>query len=134
MYLELEEKNIYFFYKNLKKKIIKNLNEKKPTPCDGCPKIQYKAWSEEIKINKISLEAHSKCNARCSYCSEMFYGGLDPNYDLEFMLNDFRKNNFFDKKVAVTWGGGEHVLLNIFFAGPFSQKLIFFFFKKTPAS
>ena len=97
-----------------KKKIIKNLNEKKPTPCDGCPKIQYKSWSDEIKINKISLEAHSKCNARCSYCSEMFYGGLDPNYDLEFMLDDFKKNNFFDNKVAATWGGGEPVLLKNF--------------------
>jgi molybdenum cofactor biosynthesis enzyme MoaA len=100
--------------KEEKKKIIRNLNEKIPTPCDGCPKIQYKDWSEEIKINKISLEAHSKCNARCSYCSEMFYGGLDPNYDLVSMLEDFRKNNFFEDKVAVTWGGGEPVLLKNF--------------------
>ena len=69
-----------------KKKIIKNLNQNKPTPCDGCPKIQYKNWSDEIKINKISVEAHSKCNARCSYCSEMFYGGLHPNYDMENVL------------------------------------------------
>jgi len=30
------------------------------------------------------------------------------------MLNDFRKNNFFDKKVAVTWSGGEPVLLKNF--------------------
>lgn len=99
---------------NAKKKIIEDLNNNKPNPCDGCPKIQYKEWSDEIKIKKISLEAHSKCNARCSYCSEMFYGGLNPNYSLEFMLEDFKKNNFFEKNVAVTWGGGEPVLLKNF--------------------
>ena len=97
-----------------KKKIIKNLNDNIPTPCDGCPKIQLKKWSEEIKINKISIEAHSKCNARCSYCSDVFYGGLNPNYDLEVMLKNFKDNNFFDKNVAITWGGGEPVLLKNF--------------------
>ena len=99
-----------------KKKIIKDLNNNKKTPCDGCPKIQLKEWVklEEIKINKISIEAHSKCNARCSYCSEMFYGGLNPNYNLNDMLDKFRDNNFFEKNVAVTWGGGEPVLLKNF--------------------
>jgi len=97
-----------------KKKIIENLNKNVPTPCDGCPKIQYKNWSEEIKINKISVEAHSKCNARCSYCSDVFYGGLNPNYDLEDMLRKFKDKRFFDKNVAITWGGGEPVLLKNF--------------------
>jgi len=94
-----------------KKKIIKDLNEKTPNPCDGCPKIQLREWAEKIKINKISIEANSKCNARCSYCSEMFYGGLNPNYNLETMLTDFKKNHFFENEVSVTWGGGEPVLL-----------------------
>ena len=99
-----------------KKKIVDDLNNNKKTPCDGCPKLQFKEWTdiEEIKINKISLEAHSKCNARCSYCSDMFYGGLNPNYDLNEMLIKFRKLNFFDENVAVTWGGGEPVLLKNF--------------------
>lgn len=99
-----------------KKKIIDDLNSNKKTPCDGCPKLQYKKWAnaDDIKINKISVEAHSKCNARCSYCSEMFYGGLNPNYDLNKMLFKFRESNFFDKNVAITWGGGEPVLLKNF--------------------
>ena len=99
-----------------KKKIINNLNNNKKTPCDGCPKIQYKNWPdiETLKVNKISLEAHSKCNARCSYCSDMFYGGLNPNYNLIKMLDTFRKSNFFENNVAITWGGGEPVLLKNF--------------------
>lgn len=97
-----------------KKKIIDNLNSNKPTPCDGCPKIQLKSWDEEIKIKKISMEAHSKCNARCSYCSEMFYGGLKPKYDIEKMFNSFKENKFFANLVAITWGGGEPVLLDKF--------------------
>ena len=99
-----------------KKKIIRDLNNNKKNPCDGCPKIQLKEWEklEEIKINKISIEAHSKCNARCSYCSEMFYGGLNPNYNLNDMLEKFKHQNFFERNVAVTWGGGEPVLLRNF--------------------
>lgn len=101
---------------NEKRKIINNLNKNIPTPCDGCPRIKLKHWEDEktLKINKISMEAHSNCNARCSYCSEMFYGGLNPNYDLEKMLEKFRKEKAFEEKVAITWGGGEPVLLKNF--------------------
>ena len=60
------------------------------------------------------MEAHSNCNARCSYCSEMFYGGLNPNYDLEKMLDKFRKEKAFEENVSITWGGGEPVLLKNF--------------------
>lgn len=99
-----------------KKEIIKNLNQKVSTPCDGCPRIKFKHWEndENLKINKISMEAHSNCNARCSYCSEMFYGGLNPNYDLEKMLDKFRKEKAFEENVSITWGGGEPVLLKNF--------------------
>ncbi len=44
----------------------------------------------------------------------MFYGGLNPNYDLENMLMEFKNQNFFEKNVAITWGGGEPVLLKNF--------------------
>ena len=101
---------------NEKKKIINNLNKNIPTPCDGCPRIKLKHWkdNDQLKINKISMEAHSNCNARCSYCSEMFYGGLNPNYDLEKMLDKFRNEKIFEDDVAITWGGGEPVLLKNF--------------------
>ncbi len=61
----------------------------------------------EIKLNKISVEAHSKCNARCSYCSEIFYGGLDPNYDIKKTLSKFKEKNFLHDNVSIALGGGE---------------------------
>ena len=99
-----------------KKDIIQKLNKKEKTPCDGCPKLQYKNWGHlaEIKLNKISVEAHSKCNARCSYCSEMFYGGLDPNYDIKKTLSKFKEENFLHDNVSIAFGGGEPLLLNNF--------------------
>ncbi len=99
-----------------KKKIINNLNNNIPTPCDGCPRIQHKHWKskQELKIKHISMEAHSNCNARCSYCSEMFYGGLNPNYNIENMLDKLRKEKAFEENVTIAWGGGEPVLLKNF--------------------
>jgi|TARA_Y100000294_G_scaffold94414_1_gene87875 molybdenum cofactor biosynthesis enzyme MoaA len=99
-----------------KKKIINNLNNNIPTPCDGCPRIQHKHWKskQELKIKHISMEAHSNCNARCSYCSKMFYGGLNPNYNIENMLDKLRKEKAFEENVTIVWGGGEPVLLKNF--------------------
>ena len=97
-----------------KKKIIQNLNNGTPTPCDGCPKLLKKVWENNIKIKKISMEAHSKCNARCSYCSEMFYGGLNPNYDVQETFENLKNSNLFSEKVSIAWGGGEPVLLKNF--------------------
>jgi len=99
-----------------KKKIINNLNNNIPTPCDGCPRIQHKHWKskQELKIKHISMEAHSNCNARCSYCSKMFYGGLNPNYNIENMLDKLRKEKAFEENVTIAWGGGEPVLLKNF--------------------
>ena len=44
----------------------------------------------------------------------MFYGGLNPNYDLNDMLTKFRGQNIFSENVSITWGGGEPVLLKNF--------------------
>ena len=44
----------------------------------------------------------------------MFYGGLNPNYNLNDMLEKFKHQEFFERNVAVTWGGGEPVLLRNF--------------------
>lgn len=97
-----------------KKRIINNLNNKIPTACDGCPKLERKNWKNDIKINKISIEIHSKCNARCSYCSEMYYGGLNPKYDFTKFYEKLSDNKIFEEDVSVTWGGGEPVLLKNF--------------------
>ena len=74
-----------------------NINAVIPYVGQEIPRINPE---KTLKINKISMEAHSNCNARCSYCSEMFYGGLNPNYNLNDMLTKFRKQNFFSENVS----------------------------------
>ena len=53
------------------------------TECSGCPLLQRKDWTpiEDEKFNLISIESHSRCNMRCEYCSDTYYGGKEPNYD-----------------------------------------------------
>ena len=76
--------------------------------------LKEKNWKNDIKINKLSIEIHSKCNARCSYCSEMYYGGLNPKYDFTKFYEKLSDNKIFEEDVSITWGGGEPVLLKNF--------------------
>ncbi len=96
-----------------KNELVKKLNNKEKTPCDGCPKLENKIW-DNFKIKKISIEVHSKCNARCSYCSDIFYGGLNPIYKITEIIDELKKESAFDDEVSLTWGGGEPVLLKDF--------------------
>ena len=51
---------------------------------------------------------------RCTYCSETYYGGLLPNYDIEKTILDFQKNKAFHPDLSIVWGGGEPTLLKNF--------------------
>ena len=70
------------------------------TPCTGCPHLVKDDWEdvEPLKYyNIISIEAHSVCSMKCTYCSDVYYGGKKPNYDLEEVLEEFTDNNSFSK-------------------------------------
>ena len=46
---------------------------------------------------------------RCSYCSEVYYGGERAVYDVEKLLKDFHKN-ISKNEISIVFGGGEPVL------------------------
>lgn len=94
---------------SLKRKInIGNENE-----CSGCPYLELKEWptaSESLDIRYLSMEQHSICNLRCTYCDEKYYGGLKADYDVTATLKDLHKNGVTSNLETVVWGGGEPTL------------------------
>jgi poly(ribitol-phosphate) beta-N-acetylglucosaminyltransferase len=99
-----------------KNKLYKDINLGKDTPCTGCPWLVEDDWKpiEEFKIKHISIEVHSVCNMRCIYCSEVYYGGKQPNYNIKKIINQFIEKNKISNDVSLIWAGGEAVLLRNF--------------------
>lgn len=99
-----------------KKKIIDKINNKESTDCDGCPVLEYNYWKdlEEEQFDHISVENHARCNMRCSYCSETYYGGKVGNYDLINALNELNEKDKIREDCQVAWGGGEPTMAKDF--------------------
>lgn len=89
-----------------KKDLLENINNGTDILCSGCPHLLVDDWAEVEKetINVISVEDHSLCNMKCTYCSDVYYGGVEPQYDLKFLLRDLPK---VDESLHIAWGGGE---------------------------
>ena len=90
-------------------KLYTDINAGKKTPCDGCPFLEFKDW-EPMGIEYLSLEYHSVCNLKCSYCSDTFYGGKQPSYDVETVISSFEYGLNPMNLKTVLWGGGEPTL------------------------
>lgn len=101
---------------NEKKELINKINNGTPNPCTGCPHLVKDEWDdiEPLKLQHISIEAHSVCSMKCTYCSDVYYGGKEPNYDLQKVLDDLIKKDSFSDNVDIAWGGGEPLLLKNF--------------------
>ncbi|OGX27159.1 MAG: hypothetical protein A2787_09565 [Omnitrophica WOR_2 bacterium RIFCSPHIGHO2_01_FULL_48_9] len=99
-----------------KKKLYDDINAGKETPCTGCPWLVSDHWKpiEEMKIKHVSVEVHSVCNLKCTYCSDIYYGGKLPNYDIQKIIKDFVSQGVVSKDVSLVWGGGEPGLLKNF--------------------
>jgi len=95
-----------------KKKLIKLINENKPNPCNGCPYIEKRNWDQNdtLSVKHLSLEYHSICNLKCTYCSEEYFGGKKVQYDLSLLLKSWAENLVLDGCDSVVWGGGEPTL------------------------
>ena len=68
--------------KKAREDLFEKIQKNKAESCEGCPFL-YKTntkpkFSNEIK--HLSIEHHSVCNLRCTYCSETYYGGKRSKY------------------------------------------------------
>mgnify|MGYP002876234964 FL=1 len=106
----------YKVIKEQKKKLHEDINQGKETECSGCPWLREDEWPslDNLLISHISVENHSVCNLRCTYCSETYYGGKLPSYDISTLMEDLKKNNALSSNLSLVWGGGESVLLESF--------------------
>ncbi|AUJ69477.1 glycosyltransferase [Pseudoalteromonas sp. NC201] len=92
-----------------KKALKTELNSGESTACDGCPYLEFKQWDKSNMdyIKYLSLEHHSVCNLKCSYCSEKYYGGKKPTYDLMQLLDSTAGRAYLYNCETIIWGGGE---------------------------
>lgn len=92
-----------------KQNLYYRINKGLSSECSGCPFLEFKDWGyiNELKIEHISLEYHSLCNMKCIYCSEKYYDGSKPDYDVEKLIKDLFSQNSLDHCKSIVWGGGE---------------------------
>ncbi len=95
-----------------KRDLHQKINSGEPSPCDGCPFLEFRAWTplNELDIKYLSMEHHSLCNMRCTYCSDDYFGGKGTSYNVRRTLEDFLKSGVLKNCELVVWGGGEPVL------------------------
>ncbi len=82
-------------------------------PCNGCPHLEFKEWEGspiEKGIDYLSLEYHSVCNMRCSYCCDTYFGGEQASYSVIKLINEFIEKGLLTNTNYLVWGGGEPTL------------------------
>ncbi|PAF45164.1 glycosyltransferase [Helicobacter sp. 11S02596-1] len=92
-----------------KQKLFSRINAGNASECNGCPHLEFKKWEklDRLKFERISFEYHSICNMRCVYCSEKYYGGKAPLYDVAGLIDLSIENGAFSSCKSIVWGGGE---------------------------
>lgn len=90
-----------------------DINTGEASPCDQCPYLERKAWEpieSVMPIRHMSMEQHSVCNLRCTYCDDTYYGGERSRYNVLESLRDFAAKGSLSECRLVVWGGGEPTL------------------------
>lgn len=97
-----------------KLRLISEINSGKKTACYGCPYLQKKAWQalnkDNFQVRHLSLEYHSVCNLKCTYCSDEYYGGESAQYDIFELISQLKRLGYMEFCNSIVWGGGEPVL------------------------
>ena len=95
-----------------REKIFENIQNEKSDSCTGCHHLYERDTKPNFKsrLYHLSVEQHTFCNLRCSYCSDMFYGGKKPNYNVLNFIKTLSKEGYFKNLKQVVWGGGEPTL------------------------
>lgn len=90
-----------------------DINYGEPNACEKCPFLEYTNWSNlsnKLELQIVSMEQHSVCNLRCTYCDDTFYGGARPIYDIEKTVQSLSNSRVLDNCELIVWGGGEPLL------------------------
>jgi len=100
------------FVREAKADLLRAINTGAPSACDGCPFMEFREWPAvgEEKIQYLSMEHHSVCNLRCTYCDETYYGGKTVEYDAKGTIEAWASAGALDDGIQIVWGGGEPVL------------------------
>lgn len=107
---ENDEKTIENFYRK-KNELAWKIATAAESECSGCPFIsESEHFNQSIQSTEyISMEEHTVCNMKCTYCDDTYYGGLQPDYDVNKILNELlsKQNNSNNELKTIVWGGGE---------------------------
>ena len=97
---------------NSRKKLFKKIQLNDSDSCNGCPFLYEtdKEPSFNSNIGHLSIEHHSVCNLRCTYCSEIYYGGKRSKYNVVEFIKYLSESGSFKNCKQVVWGGGEPTL------------------------
>ena len=70
--------------KNARINLFEEIQKNNSESCNGCPFLYEteKKPNFDSRINHLSIEHHSVCNLRCTYCSEIYYGGVRSKYNV----------------------------------------------------
>lgn len=111
--LKLEEAITVDNIREAKRNLWVDINSGNSTACDQCPFMEFKEWDnleEEMKLDLISMEQHSVCNLRCTYCDETYFGGAKPVYNIDKTVKSLSDSGSLSDCKMVVWGGGEPFL------------------------
>lgn len=95
-----------------KRQLHLRINRGEATPCDGCPFMKFQEWGEirDLQVRYLSMEHHSVCNLRCTYCDPTYYSGELPTYDVSKTVTSLLEAGYLRGLDTVVWGGGEPLL------------------------
>tara|TARA_B100000242_G_C43039706_1_gene484964 strand:+ start:686 stop:1999 length:1314 start_codon:yes stop_codon:yes gene_type:complete len=89
-----------------KKELLEKIQNNEESQCKGCPQLESKEWQpiDSAPLRTISVENHSLCNMKCTYCSALYFGGVKPKYDA---IQAIETAPVSDSDLNIVWGGGE---------------------------
>jgi len=98
--------------KEARQKLFEEIQDDKNEDCKGCIFLKETNVKPTINsnISHLSIEHHSVCNLRCSYCSEVYWGGKRSKYNVTEFISNLSKDHCLDSCNQVVWGGGEPTL------------------------
>ncbi|WP_024301324.1 glycosyltransferase [Pseudogulbenkiania sp. MAI-1] len=95
-----------------KQRLHRDINRNSAPECEGCPFLSFADWGSPMAdgVKYLSMEYHSVCNMRCTYCSPTYYSGQKARYDVAHVTASLADSGALAHCEYVVWGGGEPTL------------------------